>query len=75
MLTVTRRRLKDNFSVIKEEHRPLLLAAKIEVEKEMAEKKWMLIAHRVKQSGGDSYTVSRPNLPRYNAFWLTIPGR
>lgn len=57
---VASRRLKDNFSIIKEEDRPRLLAAKDEVERGLAEKKWALIAEAVKANGGDQYTVSPP---------------
>lgn len=59
ILTMFPRRLKDNFSIIREEDRSRLLEAKDEVEKEMIEKKWSLIAEKVKESGGDEYTVSR----------------
>jgi hypothetical protein len=52
------RRLKDNFSVIKEEDRPRLLAAKEEVEREMNEQKWTLIAEKVQADGGGGYSVS-----------------
>jgi hypothetical protein len=53
------RRLKDNFSVIKEEDRPRLLAAKEEVEREMNEQKWTLIAEKVQEDGGGGeYSVS-----------------
>lgn len=57
------RRLKDNFSIIKEEDRPRLLEAKEKVEREMANMKWTLIADKVKASGGDQYTVILPCLP------------
>lgn len=50
--------MKDNFSVIKAEDRQLLLEAKDEVEAEMNAKKWQLIAERLKQKGGDEYSVS-----------------
>jgi len=50
--------LKDNFSIIKAEDRKLLLEAKDEVEAEMNKKKWQLIADKVKQKGGDKYSVS-----------------
>jgi TRAP-type C4-dicarboxylate transport system substrate-binding protein len=50
--------LKDNFSIIKAEDRQLLLEAKDEVEAEMNKKKWQLIADKVKQKGGDKYSVS-----------------
>jgi hypothetical protein len=53
------RRLKDNFSVIKEEDRPRLLAAKEEVEREMGEQKWNMIAEKVQaDGGGGEYSVS-----------------
>jgi hypothetical protein len=52
------RRLKDNFSVIKEEDRPRLLAAKEEVEREMNEQKWTLMAEKVQADGGGEYSVS-----------------
>jgi len=57
-LTLGYRRLKDNFSVIKAEDRQLLLEAKDEVEAEMNAKKWQLVAERLKQKGGDEYSVS-----------------
>jgi hypothetical protein len=50
--------LKDNFSVIKEEDRPRLLAAKEEVERDMNEQKWQLIADKVQADGGGEYSVS-----------------
>jgi hypothetical protein len=53
------RRLKDNFSIIREEDRALLLQAKLEVEKEQNDMKWQLIADRIAQAGGDEYGVSR----------------
>jgi hypothetical protein len=56
--------LKDNFSVIREEDRPRLLAAKEEIEREMTEQKWKLIADKVQEDGG----------PRSEEM-LTIPGR
>ena len=56
-LTLRHSRLKDNFSVIKEEDRPRLLEAKDEVEREMNRKKWVLIAEKVQMAGGDRYTV------------------
>jgi len=58
-LTFRCSRLKDNFSIIKEEDRPHLLVAKDEVETSMAREKWMLIAEMVKNKGGDSYSVGR----------------
>lgn len=71
-----RRRLKDNFSVIREEDRSRLLEAKDEVEKEMTEKKWMLIAEKVKQSGGDEYSVSLSvQLKNLACLTDTAPGR
>lgn len=54
---MSQRRLKDNFSIIREEDRSRLLDAKDEVEKEQAEQKWELIAVKVRESGGDQYTV------------------
>lgn len=54
-------RLKDNFSIIKEEDRPRLLEAKDDVEREMNRKKWVLIAEKVQLAGGDKYTVSCAN--------------
>jgi hypothetical protein len=57
-LTLQHSRLKDNFSIIKAEDRQLLLEAKDEVETEMNKKKWQLIADKVKQKGGDEYSVS-----------------
>jgi hypothetical protein len=58
ILTKVCRRLKDNFSIIKEEDRSRLLEAKDKVEKEFNEMKWTLIAETIKQEGGDLYTVS-----------------
>jgi hypothetical protein len=57
------RRLKDNFSIIKEEDRSRLLEAKDKVEKEFNEMKWTLIAETIKKEGGDLYTVSCIPLP------------
>jgi hypothetical protein len=51
------RRLKDNFSVIKEEDRPRLLVAKEEIEREMTEQKWQLIAEKIQADGGGEYSV------------------
>jgi hypothetical protein len=58
ILTRVCRRLKDNFSIIKEEDRARLLEAKDKVEKEFNEMKWTLIAETIKREGGDLYTVS-----------------
>jgi hypothetical protein len=58
ILTKICRRLKDNFSIIKEEDRSRLLEAKDKVEKEFNEMKWTLIAETIKREGGDLYTVS-----------------
>jgi len=57
ILTQICRRLKDNFSIIKEEDRARLLEAKDKVEKEFNEMKWTLIAETIQQEGGDLYTV------------------
>lgn len=58
ILTYICRRLKDNFSIIKEEDRSRLLEAKDKVEREFNEMKWTLIAETIKREGGDLYTVS-----------------
>lgn len=58
ILTRMCRRLKDNFSIIKEEDRSRLLEAKDKVEREFNEMKWTLIAETIKREGGDLYTVS-----------------
>ena len=58
ILTYICRRLKDNFSIIKEEDRSRLLEAKDKVEREFNEMKWTLIAETIKKEGGDLYTVS-----------------
>jgi hypothetical protein len=60
------RRLKDNFSIIKEEDRSRLLEAKDKVEKEFNEMKWTLIAETIKKEGGDLYTVSCIPHPSYS---------
>jgi len=57
ILTQICRRLKDNFSIIKEEDRARLLEAKDKVEKEFNEMKWTLIAETIQKEGGDLYTV------------------
>lgn len=53
------RRLKDNFSIIEEADRPKLLEAKDEVELQMDQTKWGLIAEKLVQKGGGKYSVSR----------------
>jgi hypothetical protein len=68
------RRLKDNFSVIKEEDRPRLLAAKEEVERDMNEQKWQLIADKVQADGGGEYSVSCAVLLPRSEDMLTILG-
>jgi hypothetical protein len=69
------RRLKDNFSVIREEDRPRLLAAKEEIEREMTEQKWKLIADKVQEDGGGEYSVSCAIFCPRSEEMLTIPGR
>jgi hypothetical protein len=74
-LTFEDRRLKDNFSVIKEEDRPRLLAAKEEVERDMNEQKWQLIADKVQVDGGGEYSVSCAVIFPFSEEMLTILGR
>lgn len=57
------RRLKDNFSIIREEDRGRLMKAKEEVEKEMHEKKWKIIAQKVQAAGGAEYSVRSTPAP------------
>lgn len=51
-------RLKDNFTNIKDEDNPKLLAAKEKVEAAFERNKWAMIADTVKKMGGDTYGVS-----------------
>jgi len=56
-LTTPFRRLLDNFTVINEEDKPILLQAKDDVEERMAVKKWKLVAEKMQELGGDKYMV------------------
>ena len=58
VLTWICRRLKDNFSIIREEDRSRLLLAKDKVEKEFNDMKWTLIGETIEKNGGALYTVS-----------------
>lgn len=74
-LTQNHRRLKDNFSIIREEDRGRLMKAKEEVEKEMNEKKWKIIAQKVQADGGAKYSVSRKTVLNVLRDVLITPGR
>jgi len=53
-------RMKDNFAVVRDEDKALLLVAKKEVEEEFEAEKWNRIARAVEAKGGVLYDVRNP---------------
>ena len=58
--------MKTNFAMIREEDKPLLIQAKLEVDAAFEASKWKEIAKMIKRKGGGAYDVrSDPVGPRF----------